>query len=152
MRDRRASADQILQRFDIIEPPVPIDDLVQLLGVRLNYVESPGWSGAVKITPPNRADIWVASEESAVRRRFTIAHEMGHLMLHNPEDEAYRDISFSGSKMEAQANRYAAALLMPLWMLQEQVEIHGPNVSRLADLFDVSEMAMGIRLEKLAGR
>lgn len=152
MRDRHASADQILQYFEVHEPPVDIEDIVQRLGVRLHYVENPGWSGAVKITPPNQADIWVASEEAEVRRRFTIAHEIGHLILHNPVDEAYRDVTFEGSIVEARANGYAAALLMPFRLLQEEVDTFGPYPALLAQRFKVSEAAMRIRLGKLAGR
>ncbi|ATB36269.1 hypothetical protein CYFUS_001683 [Cystobacter fuscus] len=151
MREKRASASQLLQAFGIHQPPVPIEDIVEWLGVHLNYVQNAGWSGAVKITPPNRADIWVANDESYVRRRFTLAHEIGHLMLHNAEEETYRDVSFAGSRKEVEANNYAASLLMPFRMLEAYVDEYGPRVSVLASAFEVSEAAMRIRLENMAG-
>lgn len=151
MRERRASAAQILSRFDIITPPVPIEEIVQRLEIRLSYPEDPGWSGAVKITPPGLADIWVASNDGPHRRRFTLAHELAHLMLHNPVESAYRDISFSGTREEVEANQYAAALLMPLWLLQQAVDAHGVSIRFLARMFDVSNAAMHVRLDKLMG-
>lgn len=61
-----------------------------------------------------RAFIFLASEkESAVRARFDVAHEIGHLVLHRgigPEDIADPKIL---KRIETEANRFAGALLLP---------------------------------------
>jgi Zn-dependent peptidase ImmA (M78 family) len=62
---------------------------------------------------------------------------------------AYRDISFKGTAQEVQANRFAAELLIPEWMVRPALSITGPDVARLAAMFDVSEAAMATRLDDL---
>jgi len=152
LKRKHVRADTILAKFGVEGPPVDIEGIAQWLGVPVLTVPSPGWSGAVESDEKTgEATIWVAAEESAFRRRFTIAHEIGHLILH-PAGEAYRDYpDFSGSKLEAQANGYAAALLMPLSMLDAYASRFGPDIRRLARLFEVSEAAMNIRLGKIHG-
>jgi len=43
------------------------------------------------------------------RQRFTLAHELGHLLLHSP----LRDDELEAEEAEAEANRFAGALLLP---------------------------------------
>ena len=61
-----------------------------------------------------RAFIFLASEkESAVRARFDVAHEIGHLVLHRglgPEDITDPKTL---KRIEVEANRFAGALLLP---------------------------------------
>ncbi len=89
-------------------PRGPIKDLVLLVeraGV-LVY-ESPlggaSISGVTFATPGVPALIVLNSEQPADRRRFTLAHELGHLVMHR----------FPSPKMEQEADAFASALLMP---------------------------------------
>jgi Zn-dependent peptidase ImmA (M78 family) len=99
-----------------------------------------------------------------VRQRFTIAHEVAHLALH--EDALYVDglvrrdqrSSLAFDPQEIEANAFAAELLMPrhhvLHELHERVPEGGiadPQklVRQLAKRFDVSEQAMEFRLVNL---
>lgn len=52
--------------------------------------------------------------------------------------------------MEIEANAFAAALLVPKWMLETYVK-SGRDIPRAAQLFDVSEAAMRIQVAKLLG-
>lgn len=87
------------------------------------------------------------------RRRFTIAHELGHWYLHAKQgsDESYRrycrgpDLNSTRSQ-EGEANEFANALLMPEVLLAEAaVRLH-KNIPLLARHFDVSVPAMRLRL------
>lgn len=85
------------------------------------------------------------------RRRYTIAHEIAHFVLHNDliGDELYDDGLYrSGlsSAVERQADRFAADLLMPPHLIYNAMREHGRNVAVLAREFQVSERAMGITL------
>ena len=51
--------------------------------------------------------------ESAVRRRFNIAHELGHIILHNSVESIHDYSAVELKKMEQQANMFAAHLLLP---------------------------------------
>jgi Zn-dependent peptidase ImmA (M78 family) len=86
------------------------------------------------------------------RQRFTVAHELGHFVLHssyiNPDtgiqdDEFYRALS---GPLETQANQFAADVLMP-WRLINQLQGLGTkDLSSLASKLVVSKQALAIRL------
>ncbi len=96
--------------------------------------------------------ILVNSARPKVRKRFTVAHELGHLLRHRNrisnrlvDDRMYR--SSLGSSREAEANRLAADLLMPGRLIQ-QIRAEGTtNLEDLAGRFEVSLDAMKNRLK-----
>jgi Zn-dependent peptidase ImmA (M78 family) len=74
------------------------------------------------------------------RRRFTIAHEIGHLFLdHGCVGES------DGSHNEREAHIFAAELLMPKPLLKKDY-VNSPDVPTLAKLYRVSEQALSIQL------
>lgn len=103
------------------------------------------------------------------RQRFTIAHELGHFLLHRDEAHVFVDAkpvffrderSAAGrQQQEIQANRFAAELLMPESVLQARIANQPLNpfldpfddltVQRLAAEFGVSIQALTIRLTRL---
>jgi IrrE N-terminal-like domain len=104
---------------------------------------------------PATCEIWVRRDESMTRRRFTIAHEIGHHFLHSDGATvlcraADVDQSEGAAKAkERQANRFAAELLMPEPLVRERAERDGPDADALARTFDVSPIAMAYRLVNL---
>jgi hypothetical protein len=103
---------------------------------------------------PAESEIWVRRDESLTRRRFTIAHEIGHHFLHSDGATvlcraADVDQAEEAAKLkERQANRFAAELLMP----EELVRAHADreaDVTELARMFNVSPIAMAYRLVNL---
>ncbi len=145
----RTQPDSILQTFAIKTPPVDVFGIARRLGVTVRHVEQPGWAGAVQSRGSN-AVIWVKVADSVVRRRFTLAHELGHLLLHDTQGIAFRDNNrFSGGPEERDANSFAGQLLVPLWMLEPLVLGLGPDITGLARIFRVSESVMRIRLATL---
>lgn len=96
-------------------------------------------------------DIYVNASHPEVRRRFTIAHELAHVILHPnligdgiTDDALYR--SGLSNSVEAQANKLAADILMPRDKLSEYISQGITNVAELARTFNVSEQSMAIRL------
>jgi Zn-dependent peptidase ImmA (M78 family) len=89
---------------------------------------------------------------SEQRRRFTIAHEIGHFVLH-PQRLAPNRGGDPGNaarqQQEHEADQFAAELLMPEDLVREAVVLHGPDAVRLADRFGVSRAAMQVRLRYL---
>jgi Zn-dependent peptidase ImmA (M78 family) len=116
----------------------------------------------VLIREPGVAPI-IGVEKTAIepRKRFTIAHELGHLVLHNQayhvDTQIYLRNSLSSraeSAMEIEANQFAANLLMPSWMLRQDVDKLShvdvdETAKSLADRYRVSLQAMTLRLAKL---
>lgn len=146
MKLEKATPTTLLLSAYMVTPPVRIGDLAEHLGVVVHQVPDPGWSGALTVHD-DHAVIWVNMGESLERRRFTVAHELGHLMLHDTH-KAFRDVTYNGSEQESEANRYAADLLMPMWMLGPLTPIvkDDEGVARLAEVFGVSKGAMERRI------
>ncbi len=139
--------------------PVPLLDMAAALGLSVDMGASlpAGISG--QITHIRRADgdryhIDVNGQDGAARRRFTLAHEIAHFLLHRAflddaltDDRMYR--SRLGDVMERQANRLAAQLLMPANLVRVAWNAGARDVASLARTFDVSGQAMEIRLREL---
>ena len=115
---------------------------------------------------PEQMIIWLDRGESAAhprRRRFTIAHEMGHWRMHVPklrgpifeargniyEDEPEPSAVPELRRREAEANAFARELLMPETLIRRHVEETGCNLPALVERFDVSMSAMRLRVMTL---
>lgn len=91
--------------------------------------------------------------EVLMRRRFTIAHELGHFALGH--DGVFRDPKQNFSlnhydTREAASNQFAAELLMPAHAVRHFVlERKFREITSLAKEFAVSEVAMQYRLRNL---
>ena len=129
--------------------PIPIDSIaVDLLGLRVRCVEGLGVSG---LLVPGRREICLSAEEAAdseARRRFTLAYEVAHWVLHH-RGRCARSHRTPGSldPREREANVFAAELLMPTDAVRS-VAASGP-VRSAARRFGVSTVAMGWRLYDL---
>jgi len=137
--------------------PVRLSDLARDLGVRLVASTLPaGVSGEIRPNDMGGYVISINRHDSSRRQRFTVAHEIAHYLLHRDQigkgitDDALYRSSLSDSR-EAEANRLAAEILMPRSAIATSrarigsVEA-GELVSKMADEFGVSEIAMKIRL------
>lgn len=103
------------------------------------------------------------SHQDKNRQRFTIAHELGHSVLHKEtplfvdkknERIMYRnsDSSTGEIRKEREANAFAAALLMPADFIKEEwqnIPLEESPVEYLAEVFQVSSQAMSFRLANL---
>jgi len=96
--------------------------------------------------------IYVNADHSRNRRRFTIAHEIAHFIRHEEnigdgvvEDALYRSTAFN-SRMEIEANKLAADILMPWTLLNLMLQDGMTEIKALAKRFEVSEQAMAFRL------
>ena len=153
----------MLSKYDVIQKkyasiPVDVVAVAKELGLRVWEVDiqSPNnFSGKISKSKEDGGKsgyaIYVNSNHSEARQRFTIAHEIGHYVLHNDligdgvqDDALYR--SGLPSNIETEANRFAANLLMPMEEVNKAILKHGFYVEQLADLFQVSQAAMAIRL------
>jgi Zn-dependent peptidase ImmA (M78 family) len=142
----RMPADELLRMFSITTPAVPVEGMVQTMGIDL-YEEWIGAAGEAD-SRGERAIIRVNKGDHIVRQRFTIAHELGHLLWH-PLGVQHRDPDFSRwEPIEMEANNFAAELLMPEWMVRPATAV-AESVEQLARMFEVSTPAMKFRLKNL---
>lgn len=149
------AAMEVIRRHQAGDLPVQMVALAGDLGIDVYTV--PNWpadlSGMIARTDdtPSGFTIYVNQSHPETRRRFTLAHECAHAILHPDligdgitDDALYR--SGLSSRVEAQANRLAADILMPRNRLDELIELGITSVAELARRFNVSEQAMAIRL------
>jgi Zn-dependent peptidase ImmA (M78 family)/lambda repressor-like predicted transcriptional regulator len=92
-----------------------------------------------------RPFIFLSTAKSGERGRFDAAHELGHLVLHGEYQELNRPVA------EHEANRFAAAFLMP----RSSVLAHGlrdataPQILQAKQVWKVAAMALTHRLHEL---
>jgi len=161
----KSRAAELLKRGHVRKAPVPIEKLAAIVKAEIVLQPFDGEiSGIVYRNSDGSAVIGVNSSDRRERQRFTIAHEIGHILLH-ADEELHVDKNFpiglrsglSGEGVdenEIEANQFAAALLMPADLIARDIEpLVGTDVliaiHKLAKKYKVSEEAMSIRLSTL---
>lgn len=135
-----------------------LDDLVQIAS-RLDATVTvtplkAGLSGFVikdAYSPPR---IYINSDEPLLRQRFTLAHEIGHLVDRSvvAQDPDYSFVDERGGKYDLHeffADEFAGALLMPQVEIDRKIE-DNKSIYAMADEFGVSTRALQKRLQRLA--
>lgn len=151
---------------------VDVEELARLKGIEIIFADfsEDKISGFLKRETGLGKPVIVVNKSDADRRqRFTIAHELGHFTLHKDENLHVDDLhsaevvhfrdgvsSQATDAREIEANQFAAELLMPeeeiLPILKASLAkgtTLEKTVSDLADSFDVSVLAMTIKLSSL---
>lgn len=143
----------------------PGDDLhpiVEGMGGSIVYTDSHrGHSGSIEIKD-NKFEIRISTETGILRDRFTIAHELGHLVLHYlypnakaEQTDANEKITwleaarFGSGQVEYEANWFAAAFLMPEASFTEAYEKYNGDIISIARDFKVSLRAAEVRRDAL---
>lgn len=149
---------QILDKYRK-ETPVRLGAIARELGIEVfKSPLKPNISGLIEPsnTAPSGFRIKINRHESPERQRFTLAHEIGHFILHRYDigggiidNVLYR--SNLSSRKEMEANRFAANLIMPMENLRAEIgqignQITDEAIVALAKKFRVSQQAMSIRL------
>jgi len=151
-------AEKILTALNIKETPIQVEEIASRLSLKISREPSDDFSGLL-IRKDGRALIGVNSNEAPVRQRFTIAHEIGHFVLH-PRKDAFVDYRDNKKEImrtpaERHANMFAAALLMPRNLLEKDFKNICKNgfteeeLEKLAEKYQVSDEAMKFRLMNL---
>lgn len=139
--------------------PVDVSGLARELGINVWQSRKlpPNVSGKIFRDETNGGksgfSIVVNAFESRNRRRFTVAHEIAHFILHRDnlnrgelvDDTLYR--SGLSTEEEHEANKLAAQILMPTTLIADLKKSGIRNVEALADRFQVSVPAMTTRLK-----
>jgi hypothetical protein len=141
-------------------PPVNVVAVANDLGVNVWEIPNLGKeiSGKIFKDAQNGGSsgysIGVNATEGYRRKRFTVAHEIAHFILHRDKigDELTDDAMYrSGlsTREEVQANQLAADILMPVALIRKFQAVDENDVELLADRFQVSVPAMRVRLSYL---
>ncbi|MBF0133647.1 MAG: ImmA/IrrE family metallo-endopeptidase [Magnetococcales bacterium] len=133
-----------------------LDVVEKKLGGKLRYAEANEWldtaSGSIEVLGPNRFTITLANFTGPNRNRFTIAHELGHYVLHSQlGNQPLKAPRKGNSPAEREADWFAAAFLMPREPFKKALLDAGdpPNLYLLVGRFQVSIPAVEYRIEGL---
>lgn len=137
-----------------------LKELVSRLGGTITYHDfwggnSPS-SGSIEIKGDD-IEIRLALDTGPLRDRFTIAHELGHYVLHYlyPNQVGGEKITwltadrYGSGQVETEANWFAAAFLMPEDEFRAAFERGDGDLASVALLFGVSQQAAAVRAKVL---
>lgn len=155
---------EIMRQMPDMPIPVPIEELATAVGITdIHRLETAGFEGGL-VTQPERASgvILVNNNGSTQRQRFTIGHELGHYLIiaHQPAragqftcskaDMAIREAGREDRawRMEMEANRFSAGMLMPLMRFKPDMRNLGTpsleHVFTLAERYNMSKEATAL--------
>ena len=137
--------------------PFKFADIAGDLGLRLRQVPAAGFDGALLRVAGSPEGIIVVRESipEPESKRFTIAHEIGHYVLPGHETDCSvcteRDVRLSRKntdRLEREANKFAAELLLPAATLSPIVSERGLSLKTckfVSKLFQTSLTVAAIR-------
>jgi len=162
----RELVDSLLDRHSVNAPPVPVEKIARLEGMFVRKKHLDDEVDGFLLRSDGLMFIGVNQSQSPFRQRFTIAHELGHALLHEGEELHvdrgfqinFRDAvsSLASNIEEIESNTFAAWLLMPHRFLVSQIRLEhldiedSEHVDRLAKRYQVSSQAMTYRLANMA--
>ena len=154
-KQSRNAAWQILVDYNIQSLPVKVSSICKDMGIKIiDYDRGSEFIKHFKLEERCRNNdgftfenvIFYNNKCVRGRNRFTVVHELGHILLHNGSGDYSREPTPTDNPLEQEANVFASRLLAPACVLW------GLNVTtseKIAQLCDISMQAAEFRLERL---
>ena len=165
-----AIAEAVLKQLGSVAPPIPITEIALGSGISdIQALDTTAFEGALIAPDTKQTGVILVREASRhERRRFTVGHELGHFLnpWHRPPEGGFKctaqDMRTDAEKnaaprpkMEAEANEFSAAILLPKAMfcadLKKMSEPGLEHVQQLAKRYETSLIATARRFIKLHG-
>ena len=163
-----AQARAPLEALGIRTPPIPLDKVGEHLGAKIRRAPLDDELSGVIFIRDNIPIIGINAIHHPNRQRFTLAHELGHLVLHKNfiTNMVHVDKNFpfllrdskaatGTDRIEIEANQFAAELLMPEMMVLRELESYKLDIddeillNELGIKFLVSKQAMSYRIQNI---
>jgi Zn-dependent peptidase ImmA (M78 family) len=153
----RRVAKQVLRSSKIRTPPVDLRVVTASCGLKYEEVDYfPDDVDALIVTTEEGSVAVVNKNQSTTRRRFSLAHELGHFVLHRDtsvledavsiDSPPTADEGITGSSIaEREANLFAGELLVPVEFLKAHFK-PGMTAADVGKIFEVSESVAAIAL------
>ncbi|WP_274363828.1 ImmA/IrrE family metallo-endopeptidase [Paenibacillus thermotolerans] len=158
------AAQAVLRELKNPHPPIPIENFIKARNWEIHLDELYGPDGfMIKVSNKRRSKFYIYlatdadldstyREETLQRRQyFTLAHELGHILLHgsqilNSHEDMMRIPDDVAGIMEVEAHWFASRVLMPNYVFRNLSDL---IPEQLADKCNVNFTAASKRLEKL---
>jgi Zn-dependent peptidase ImmA (M78 family) len=129
---------------------VDIKAIVEENGITIKEIDLPSTKSGYLTCEEGKWIIGVNKNHSSRRKRFTIAHEFAHYILHRSDKDYFIDTVFfrdeNQTSIEYFANSFAAKLLMPDELIKKALDKDILSLNELADTFEVSLLAVRNRI------
>jgi len=148
MENSEVLAGVLIERLGVRGKP-DLPALASKFGLRIREVDSEGFDGALVRVPGQRGGIIAvkASIPETTRKRFTIAHEIGHYVVSGGErldvcsPTTIETWGLAVQKPEVEANEFAVELLLPTKYVRSMLVQDFPDfpaISRTASEYETS--------------
>jgi len=161
----RSEARRVIAEYGDVSVPVPVEKIIKKRSIRIQFSPLDQELSGMALIKDGIGVIGVNALHHPNRQRFTMAHELGHHILHWREIDgtAHVDKGFAillrdteasqgTNRIEIEANNFASELLMPTQLLEPLVDEKGFDLDdvellqALAKRFKVSLSALQFRL------
>lgn len=155
MRAKR-EADSIISSLKLTARPICLSPILQHFNLKLEYSKNIEYEALLY---PKEKKIAIKDDDKHISRKlFSIAHEIGHYVLHS-NDKVRKKINYdsdidhcSNEKTEEyEANAFAIQLLMPENEVINKI-IHGYSINQLAEYFGASREFAEFRYNNIIER
>ena len=142
----RKAARKLLERFALrngeLKPPIPVWNIAEIEGFEIHLMQN--WSDKQSALV-NHAEklIGINRKHHPHRQRFSLGHEIGHIVLQHPAESELGDEE--NRLCDREADEFAGELLVPYNLLKIEIE-KNKDVDNLARIFNVSTQVITIRL------
>ena len=148
----------LLNRYNYIDDMVDIANIVRQQNYNV-FIDDLDNNISGYVDHENR-EVVLNKNETPERRRFTLAHELGHIILNSNNRIQHRDNIlnnqldiYANDDKEVEANYFAGCILMPRDVfIREFNSIKGDidyKIQKLAYYFGVSKLAVNVRANVL---
>jgi Zn-dependent peptidase ImmA (M78 family) len=129
-----------------LKPPIDLAVIIAHYDLTLVEWNLPGYVDGMLRKEQGQWYIGVNKFAVPGRKRFTVAHELMHYLMHKENRFCYRGMK---DYREVEANVGAAELLMPSQYVKWWSALLGFDTKALAEHFGVSRQAMACQLDKM---
>jgi len=111
---------------------------------KIDFYDMNEISGSIFVHEPHNFEIISpikvepAREQFTVRERFTIAHELGHFILHSGDNGKCWTVRHGTGQLEWEADWFAAGFLIPTSEIKNRIENGYGSIDSISSWFNVS--------------
>jgi Zn-dependent peptidase ImmA (M78 family) len=156
----RQLTERLVESKGCEEPPISVEELAHLQGIKIIEKTDLGKLDAALVKLPHGYVMRVNSSHHPFRQNFSCAHEIGHTLLHELEQESLENVEFrfvsceiARKDKERLCDAAAAELLMPERIFGKYLSGFGVSVAAiegLSNIFKVSIPAVAIRVAQVS--
>lgn len=140
-------ARNVLAQYGLDETvPVNLVDLCDRLDIQIRRWKGHDMDGLALNVAGHRI-IYLNTSVCRTRQRFTVAHELGHLLLGHAPLSFASNMESKMTRQERDANSFAGEILIPIRSIRREAHLH--SLDTLASKYFVSNRVMTIQLAQL---